>query len=158
MKLLIQRAASGSVTIAGETTGRIGRGFVILVGVRKGDTEADAIKLAQRTACLRIFPDAEGRMNRSLTDIGGEVLVISQFTLYADTRKGNRPSFIRAGDPAIAEALYETYVAELARQPGIIHVATGRFGADMQVELVNDGPVTIEISSDPPALSFSEAD
>lgn len=152
MKILIQRAARGAVAVDGKTIGQIGRGLVVLVGVRTGDPEADAIKLARRTAALRIFPDAEGRMNRSLADIGGEALVISQFTLYADTRKGNRPSFIRAGDPTIAEALYNTYVAELARQPGIAHVATGRFGASMQVELVNDGPVTIELSSDSAAL------
>ena len=148
MKLLIQRAASGSVTVNGETIGQIGRGLVVLVGVRTGDTEADAIKLARRTAALRIFPDDEGRMNRSLADIGGEALVISQFTLYADTRKGNRPSFIRTGDPGIAEALYNTYVAELARQPGIARVATGQFAANMQVALVNDGPVTIELCTD----------
>ncbi len=148
MKILIQRAASGSVTVDGKLIGRIGRGVVVLVGVRTGDTAADAMKLAQRTAALRIFPDAEGRMNRSLADIGGEALVISQFTLYADTRKGNRPSFIRAGDPAIAEALYNTYVEELTRHPGIARVATGRFGAGMQVALVNDGPVTIELCTD----------
>ena len=148
MKVLIQRAASGSVSINGETTGRIGIGIVVLVGVRTGDTPADALKLAQRTASLRIFPDAEGRMNRSLADIGGEALVISQFTLYADTRKGNRPSFIRAGDPVIAGNLYNTYIAELARQPGIAHVATGQFGASMQVELINDGPVTVELDTD----------
>jgi len=148
MKLLIQRAASGSVTVNGKTIGQIDRGLVVLVGVRTGDTEADAIKLARRTAALRIFPDDEGRMNRSLADIGGEALVISQFTLYADTRKGDRPSFIRAGDPAIAEALYNTYVAELARQPGIARVAPGQFAASMQVELINDGPVTVDLSTD----------
>jgi len=152
LKILIQRAASGSVSVDGKTIGQIGRGLVVLVGVRTGDMEEDAAKLAQRTAALRIFPDAEGRMNRSLADIGGEALVISQFTLYADTRKGNRPSFIRAGDPAIAETLYNTYVTELARQPGIAKVATGQFGASMQVELVNDGPVTIELCTDPTAL------
>jgi D-tyrosyl-tRNA(Tyr) deacylase len=148
MKVLIQRAAAGSVSINGATVGQIGRGFVILVGVREGDTQADAIKLAQRTASLRIFPDPTGRMNRSLSDSGGEALVISQFTLYADTRKGNRPSFIRAGDPVTAESLYNAYIAELKIQPGISHVATGRFGADMQVSLVNDGPVTIELTTD----------
>ncbi len=148
MKLLIQRAARGAVAVDGKTIGQIGRGLVVLVGVRIGDAEADAVKLAQRTATLRIFPDDEDRMNRSLADINGEALVISQFTLYADTRKGNRPSFIRSGDPAIAEALYNAYVAELARQPGIARVATGRFAANMQVELVNDGPVTIELCTD----------
>jgi D-tyrosyl-tRNA(Tyr) deacylase len=148
MKLLIQRAASGSVTVDGQIIGQIGRGLVVLVGVRTGDTEADAVKLAQRTASLRIFPDDEGRMNRSLADIGGEALVISQFTLYADTRKGNRPSFILAGDPAIAEALYEIYVQTLRKITAIKQVATGQFGASMQVGLVNDGPVTIELSSE----------
>jgi D-tyrosyl-tRNA(Tyr) deacylase len=148
MKVLIQRAAAGSVSINGATVGQIGRGFVVLVGVREGDTQADAIKLAQRTASLRIFSDPSGRMNRSLSDSGGEALVISQFTLYADTRKGNRPSFIRAGDPVTAESLYNAYIAELKIQPGISHVATGQFGADMQVSLVNDGPVTIELTTD----------
>lgn len=149
MKALIQRAASGSVTIDGETTGCIQRGFVILLGVRTGDTPADAIVLARKTVALRIFPDSDGRMNRSLTDIGGEALVISQFTLYADTRKGNRPSFIRAGDPSVAEVLYNTYLTELGQQLGDARVQTGCFGAEMQVSLVNDGPVTIELCTDP---------
>lgn len=148
MKVLIQRAARGSVTIDGVTVGEINRGIVVLVGIRDGDTEADALKLARKTAALRIFTDEKGRMNHSLTDIGGDALVISQFTLYADTRKGNRPSFIKAGDPETAEALYNSYTDALKQEPGIAHVATGRFGADMQVALINDGPVTIELCTD----------
>jgi D-tyrosyl-tRNA(Tyr) deacylase len=149
MKVLIQRVTRGSVSIGGETVGRIGRGFVILVGVRTGDTEADTATLARKTAALRIFPDSEGRMNHSLADIGGAALVISQFTLYADTRKGNRPSFVRAGDPAAAACLYEAYVDGLRALLGSELVQTGRFGAEMQVDLVNDGPVTIELTTDP---------
>ncbi|HAS83748.1 MAG TPA: D-tyrosyl-tRNA(Tyr) deacylase [Verrucomicrobia bacterium] len=149
MKLLIQRAAHGSVSVDGEVLGRIHQGLVILVGVRSGDGVADAVALARKTAMLRIFVDGEGRMNRSVLDIGGEALVISQFTLYADTRKGNRPSFIRAAEPSLANDLYLAYIAALAEQIGKDRVQTGRFGADMQVELLNDGPVTIELSSDP---------
>lgn len=148
MKLLIQRVAHGWVSVGGEIVGRIGRGFVILVGVRTGDSTEDAGTLARKTAALRIFPDDEGRMNRSLVDIGGEALVISQFTLYADTHKGNRPSFILAGDPAVAEFLYKTYIDRLSALLGPERVQTGRFGAEMQVELVNDGPVTIELATD----------
>lgn len=148
MKVLIQRVARGAVSIAGAGVGRIDRGFVILVGVRTGDAAADAAVLARKTAALRVFPDAEGRMNRSLTDIGGGALVISQFTLYADTRKGNRPSFIRAGDPAAAEDLYNAFIDGLAALIGPDRVQTGRFGGEMQVELVNDGPVTIELTTD----------
>ncbi len=149
MKLLIQRVARGAVSVGGEVLGRIGQGLVILVGVRTGDAAADALALARKTASLRIFEDAGGRMNRSVQDIGGEVLVISQFTLYADTRKGNRPSFIRAAEPSIANEIYHVYIDALASQIGKERVQTGRFGADMQVDLVNDGPVTIELSSDP---------
>jgi D-tyrosyl-tRNA(Tyr) deacylase len=148
MKVLIQRCTRGAVSIDGECVGRIDKGFVILVGVRTGDVAADAAVLARKTAALRIFPDGEGRMNRSLAEIGGSALVISQFTLYTDTRKGNRPSFILAGDPAVAESLYDAYVAGLAGLLGNARVQTGRFGADMQVELVNDGPVTIELTTD----------
>jgi D-tyrosyl-tRNA(Tyr) deacylase len=138
----------GSVAIDGEETSRIGCGYVVLVGAREGDTPDDARYLAHRTVNLRVFPDAAGRMNRSIEDVGGELLVVSQFTLYADTRKGNRPSFIRAGDPAEAERLVDEYVAAAGRALGPERVKTGRFGAMMQVELVNDGPVTIEISTD----------
>jgi D-aminoacyl-tRNA deacylase len=148
MKALIQRVARGAVTIDGEVTGTIGRGLVVLLGVREGDTEQDAQRLAERTVNMRIFPDQQDRMNRSVRDVEGAVLVISQFTLYADTRKGNRPSFIRAGVPARAEALYNRYVAALRAELGPNRVATGRFGAMMQVELVNDGPVTLELTTD----------
>ena len=148
MKVLIQRVTRGAVSIDGACVGRIDKGFVILVGVRTGDVAADAAVLARKTVALRIFPDVEGRMNRSLAEIGGSALVISQFTLYADTRKGNRPSFILAGDPAVAESLYDAYVAGLAGLLGPDRVQTGRFGAEMQVELVNDGPVTIELTTD----------
>ncbi len=148
MKAVIQRVARGSVTIDGEVSGRIERGYVVLLGVRTGDTVDDARYLAQRTVNLRIFPDVQDRMNRSIVDIEGAVLVISQFTLYADTRKGNRPSFIRAGDPEVAEALYEEYVAALRRELGDERVQTGRFAASMEVEIINDGPVTIELNTD----------
>jgi len=148
MKAVIQRVARGSVTIDGEVSGRIERGYVVLLGVRTGDTVDDARYLAQRTVNLRIFPDVQARMNRSIVDIEGAVLVISQFTLYADTRKGNRPSFIRAGDPEVAEALYEEYVAALRRELGDERVQTGRFAASMEVEIINAGPVTIELNTD----------
>jgi len=148
MKAIIQRAARGSVTVEGETIGSIGPGYVILLGVREGDTEEDARALACKTVNLRIFSDDAGKMNRSIQDIGGAILVISQFTLYADTRKGNRPSFIRAGAPELAESLYDRYTESLRAELGPDRVQTGRFGAMMQVEIVNDGPVTIELSTD----------
>ncbi len=148
MKAVIQRVTRGSVTVDGNACGRIGRGYVVLLGVRTGDTADEARFLAQRTVNLRIFPDANDRMNRSVVDVGGEVLVISQFTLYADTRKGNRPSFIRSGDPQIAKELYEEYVAALRRELGDERVQTGQFAASMEVEIINDGPVTIELNTD----------
>ncbi len=148
MKTLIQRVKCGSVTIDGAITGTIGQGFVILVGVRTGDTVEDARKLAQKTVSLRIFSDANDRMNLSIADINGEILVISQFTLYADTRKGNRPSFIRAGDPDLANSLYKEYIAALRRELGDTRIQTGQFGASMEVKIVNDGPVTIELTTD----------
>jgi len=148
MKVLIQRVARARVTVGEDTAGEIGRGFVVLLGVRVGDAEADALRLAQKTVDLRIFPDDQEKMNRSLVDVGGSALVISQFTLYADTRKGNRPSFVQAAPPELAEQLYEVYVAALRRGLGDARVATGRFRAHMQVELVNDGPVTIELTTD----------
>jgi D-tyrosyl-tRNA(Tyr) deacylase len=148
MKLLLQRVSEASVTIGGERVGEIGPGYLALVGCREGDTSEDADRLAVRAANLRVFEDAEGRMNRSVLDIGGSILAVSQFTLYADTRKGNRPSFVAAGDPALAEALYERAVADLRTLLGAGRVATGRFGADMKVALVNDGPCTIELLSE----------
>ena len=148
MKALIQRVRRGSVTIEGTCRGEIQKGYVVLLGVRTGDGAEDARMLAQRTLSLRIFPDAQNRMNRSVEDVEGDILVIPQFTLYADTRKGNRPSFIRAGDPEIAKALYEDYVAALRRGLAETRVQTGQFGADMEVEIINDGPVTIELTTD----------
>ena len=150
MKALIQRVERGSVTINGKVTGRIERGYVILLGVRSGDDDNAPRKLAQKTANLRIFADASGRMNLSIQDVSGEVLVISQFTLYADTRKGNRPSFIKSGDPKLAKKLYEMYVETLRSKLGSDRVQTGTFGADMRVEIINDGPVTIELTTDVP--------
>lgn len=128
--------------------GAIARGFVVLIGVRHGDEEKDAEFLAKKTASLRVFPDEDQRMNLSLVDVEGEALVISQFTLYANTCKGNRPSFVGAADPDIAERLYERYVASLRELLGAGRVATGQFGAMMRVEIINDGPVTIELTTD----------
>ena len=145
MKALIQRVSKGAVTTDGEVKGAITQGYVVLLGVREGDTEENARQLAHKTINLRIFPDGDKLMNLSIQDINGEILVISQFTLYADTRKGNRPSFSKAGDPARAEKLYELYVSALRDELGNTRVATGSFGAMMSVEIVNDGPVTIEL-------------
>jgi len=148
MKALIQRVKSGSVTIEDAVTGKIGLGYVVLFGVREGDLVEDARKLAQKTVNLRIFADANDRMNLSIEEINGEILVISQFTLYADIRKGNRPSFIHAGDPELANNLYEEYVAALRRELGDNRIQTGQFGASMEVKIINDGPVTIELTTD----------
>jgi D-aminoacyl-tRNA deacylase len=148
MKALVQRVRRGSVTVEGATVGSIDRGFVVLLGVRTGDTEADARYLAHRTVNLRVFSDAQDRMNLSVQDISGSVLVVSQFTLYADTRKGNRPSFIQAAPPAEAERLYGVYVDALRRSLGEPRVATGTFRAAMTVEIINDGPVTVELTTD----------
>jgi len=148
MKALIQRVTRGSVTIAGEVVGQIEKGYVVLLGVRIGDVDTDASTLAQRTVNLRIFPDAQDRMNLAIKDVDGDILVVSQFTLYADTRKGTRPSFMRAGDPEIANALYEAYVAALRRALGESRIQTGIFAASMEVEIINDGPVTIELTTD----------
>jgi D-aminoacyl-tRNA deacylase len=147
MRVLIQRVSRAGVTVNGKTVASIGKGFLALAGVRHGDTEDDAVYLASRTAQLRIFNDAHGKMNLSLKDIGGEILVVSQFTLHADTRKGNRPSYGRAAAAELAEALYERYILELRMLLGEDRVATGVFAAMMQVELVNDGPVTVTIQS-----------
>lgn len=145
MKALIQRVKRGSVTVEGEAVGSIDRGFVVLLGVTHSDTERQARLLAHKTLLLRVFPDEEGKMNRSLRDIRGEILVVSQFTLYADTRKGNRPSFVQAAAPEQGNRLYEEYVDGIRRAIGDGRLATGRFGAMMSVEIVNDGPVTIEL-------------
>lgn len=146
MRLVIQRVSRASVSIGGETRGAIGRGLMVLVGVEDGDTEADTRWLAAKTAAMRVFPDGEGVMNLSLADVGGEALAISQFTLTASTKKGNRPSYIRAARHDVAIPLYDLYCRLLSEAIGR-EVKTGVFGADMQVELVNDGPVTIIIDS-----------
>ncbi len=145
MKALLQRVIGASVSVAGGEVGRIGQGLVVFVGVANGDTDRDAQYLAQKTVSLRIFSDEVGRFNLSALDIKGELLVVSQFTLMADTRKGRRPSFIEAAPPAQAEALFERFVEE-ARSSGL-KVETGRFQQYMQVEIHNDGPVTILLDS-----------
>lgn len=141
MRALIQRVSSGKVVVDGQTIARVGRGLVILVGIGHGDGEVQAAYLAEKTANLRIFEDEAGKTNLSVLDVAGEAIVVSQFTLYADTRKGRRPSFVDAADPAIAEPLVERF-AELLRGHGV-PTQTGRFGAHMLVEIHNDGPVTI---------------
>ncbi len=146
MKALVQRVTEGSVTVDGEVIGSIGRGLVILFGAAHGDTEKDVAYLAEKCANLRIFCDENDKMNLSLLDIGGEALVISQFTLYGDCRKGRRPGFSDAADPAVAEKLYERFV-ELMKRQNIAKVQTGRFGADMKVKIYNDGPVTFLLES-----------
>ena len=145
MRAVIQRVSEAKVTVADEVVGRIGQGIVLLLGVEQGDTENSARYLADKTFGLRIFSDDEGKMNRSVADIGGSVLVVSQFTLLGDVRKGRRPSFMRAAVPDEGNRLYLLFVAQL-RQFGL-EVATGQFQADMQVALINDGPVTILLDS-----------
>ena len=146
MRVVIQRVSAASVTIDGQVKSSIGTGLLILLGIEPADTEADAEWLCKKTASMRIFSDEAGLMNLSVQDVGGELLVVSQFTLYASTKKGNRPSFIRAARPEQAIPLYEKFVAMLIAETGI-QVRTGEFGADMKVSLVNDGPVTIIIDS-----------
>ena len=146
MRAVIQRVSRAKVTVEGEITGEIGRGMLVLLGVSRDDTEREAVYLLDKTLNLRIFEDAEDKMNLSLLDAGGELLVVSQFTLYGDATRGRRPSFIDAAPPIRANTLYEAYVAEARKQ--IKRVETGRFQAMMDVELVNDGPVTILLDSD----------
>ncbi len=146
MRVLIQRVARASVSVAGEQLSAIGAGLLVLVGITHDDGDEDIAWLTKKIVQLRIFNDEAGVMNRDVREMGGEVLVVSQFTLMAATRKGNRPSYIHAAGEAIAVPLYERFVASLAEALGR-PVPTGRFGADMQVELVNDGPVTIWIDS-----------
>ncbi len=147
MKFLIQVVKNASVDVDGKTVGKIDRGILIFVGVCDQDNNETADKMIRKTVNLRIFEDENGKTNLSIKDIGGSMLVISQFTLYADCRKGNRPSFIKAGDPKHANALYEYIMSELEHSYDI-HVEKGIFGADMQVNLVNDGPFTVMLDSD----------
>ncbi len=145
MKLVVQRVKQASVAVAGNTVSRIGPGLLVLVGVSHGDTSFDARHLARKTTRLRIFQDAEGKMNRSIEEVGGTILAVSQFTLYGDCAKGNRPSYIAAARPEQGEALFNEYVQALH---AFGHLAqTGKFGAEMQVELLNDGPVTLLLES-----------
>ncbi|MBB5034233.1 D-aminoacyl-tRNA deacylase [Prosthecobacter vanneervenii] len=146
MRLVLQRVSSASVTVDGSITGQIGTGFMILAGIEGEDTLDDLTWLVQKVTQMRVFGDAEGKMNLSVKDVGGDLLVVSQFTLHASTKKGNRPSFIRAARPEIAIPLYEQFLALLETEMGR-PVARGIFGADMKVALVNDGPVTICIDS-----------
>ncbi|MBL8819762.1 MAG: D-tyrosyl-tRNA(Tyr) deacylase [Planctomyces sp.] len=145
MRAVIQRVRQASVTVDKEIIGKIGTGFLVLLGVGENDTESDANWIAARIDGLRVFEDGDGRMNLSLADVGGSVLVVSQFTLYGDCRKGRRPSFVDAARPEKANALYESVVAEL-RGKGLT-VETGRFQTHMDVELLNDGPVTLLLDS-----------
>ena len=143
MRVVLQRVSSASVRVDGNVIGDIGPGLVLLIGIHRNDTDEDMHNVMDKCVHLRIFSDETGKMNHSVLDMGGELLVVSQFTLYGDTRKGRRPGFDQAGRPDMAEPLYERAVARL-RDHGL-QVTTGRFGADMQVDLINDGPVTLII-------------
>lgn len=146
VRVVVQRARAGSVTVGGESIGKIGRGLVILVGIREGDTEAAVDRVADKVAGLRIWEDAGGKMNLDTLQVGGAALVISQFTLYADVKKGRRPSFTSAAGPDLGRKLYERFVQRMASQG--YHVECGEFGAHMLVSIENDGPVTIAVDSD----------
>lgn len=146
MKAILQRVTSASVAVEGEVVGSCGKGYLVLLGVAPTDTQAEAERLWNKVRNLRVFSDDDGKMNLSLVDVGGEMLVVSQFTLYADCRRGNRPSFTGAARPELAVPLYEHF-CQLAERD-LSHVGRGVFGADMQVSLVNDGPVTIELDTD----------
>ncbi|MBR5217139.1 MAG: D-tyrosyl-tRNA(Tyr) deacylase [Oscillospiraceae bacterium] len=146
MRAVLTRVKSASVTIDGNVVGKIGQGFLILLGVTHEDTEAQAVKLADKLVGLRIFEDEDGKMNRGLETVDGEILVVSQFTLYGNCRKGRRPDFLAAARPEVAIPLYEKFV-QLIRDKGI-HVETGEFGAEMLVESVNDGPLTLIVDTD----------
>jgi D-tyrosyl-tRNA(Tyr) deacylase len=147
MKALVQRTTEASVTIDGEKVAEIGTGYLVLFGVTHSDTEEDAARMAERIVKLRIFEDDAGKTNRSIVDVGGSVIVVSQFTLYADTAHGNRPGFSAAARPETAVPLYESFVKHLREKLGAARVQTGRFGADMKVRLLNDGPFTVELAS-----------
>ena len=146
MKAVIQRVSSASVAVDGEVVGSCQRGYMILLGVAEGDTENEAEMLCRKIANLRIFPDDEGKMNRSIKDIDGEALVISQFTLLANYRHGNRPDFLESAKPDVANGLYEYFKTLLSKE--LRHVSAGVFGAHMQVSLINEGPVTIVMDSE----------
>lgn len=146
MRAVIQRVSQASVQVDGQVVGAIDAGMLVLLGVTQGDGPAQVAWLASKLARLRIFEDDEGRMNRSLLDVGGGALVVSQFTLYGDSRKGRRPSFVKAADPAVAEPLYERFCEALAAE-GVRPVERGVFGAHMEVSLVNDGPVTLIVDT-----------
>ena len=143
MKIVLQRVKNASVTVDGELISEIGVGYLILIGVSDTDTKADAERLARKIAALRIFEDENGKINRDINDVGGSALVVSQFTLYADCRKGNRPSFVNAGKPDFANEMYLYFTDELRKY--ISNVKTGVFGADMKVSLINDGPFTLTL-------------
>ncbi len=145
MRACIQRVQSAEVRVSGEVCGRIERGMLVLLGIANGDTEADAKKLAQKIAGLRIFEDSQEKMNLSLSDVGGAMLVVSQFTLLGDCRRGRRPDFLNAAPPELAEKLYQVFVDTVLQEK--IPVATGRFRQHMEVELINDGPVTLIVDS-----------
>ena len=147
MKALVQRVTEASVSIDGEKVAEIETGYLVLFGVTHTDTEADAARMAERIVKLRIFEDEAGKTNRSITDVGGSIIVVSQFTLYADTAHGNRPGFSLAAKPDLAVPLYESFVGHLRELLGAARVLTGRFGADMKVRLLNDGPFTVELAS-----------
>ncbi len=147
MRAVIQRVSSASVRVDGELIGSAGKGFLVLLGVMDGDTAKEAELLAAKTAKLRVFTDEEDKMNLSVLDIGGDILCVSQFTLCADVKKGNRPSFTPSAAPEEADKLYEYYM-ECLKKEGVKNVSHGKFGADMKVELLNDGPVTILLDTD----------
>lgn len=145
MKFVIQRVTHGSVTIDGEVRGKIGKGFLVLIGIGQEDTKEIADKMVRKLVNMRIFEDEEGRTNLGLKDVQGELLLISQFTLYADCKKGNRPSFTAAGGPEMAEVMYQYIIEECKKEIAVVE--QGEFGADMKVELLNDGPFTIILDS-----------
>lgn len=147
MKFLIQRVTRAKVTVDGNITGSIDKGFLVFIGVCAEDTEAEADKLIRKLLGLRIFDDENGKTNLSLDDVNGQLLLVSQFTLYADCKKGNRPSFIRSGSPAHAEELYEYIISSIKSQKPEMKVECGIFGADMKVELLNDGPFTVMLDT-----------
>lgn len=145
MKFLIQRVTNAAVKVEGEVIGQIDQGYLVLIGVAETDTRETADKMIKKMINLRIFMDENGKTNLALKDVGGELLLVSQFTLYADCRKGNRPSFIRSGNPKLAKELYEYIIAECKKQVPVVE--TGSFGTEMKVELINDGPFTVILDS-----------